>query len=103
MALLAGIVYWFAQANLEQLWQVTGITVPVIIMLAAALAATDARAGALWPRLGSRLRRRPAPQTGTEEALQPDGLFSDGFRVGLIVLSAAVLILAVSSYLLESL
>ena len=128
MALLAGIAYWFVHANLQQLWRTTGITVGVILMLAAALAATDARAGALWPRVGAGLRRKPTSQTGaaaedapTDKAaggasragaknrrrgfprghLRPKGLLSEGFRVGLIVLSAAVLILAASAYLIE--
>jgi hypothetical protein len=133
MALLAGTAFWFIDANLEQLWRTTGITVAVILMLAAALAAADAQAGALWPRLAAKLRRGPVSQTETaaedapsEEAagaeaaggrsragrkekrrrfphgrLRPEGLLSEAFRVGLIVLSAAVLILAASAYLLE--
>ena len=87
----------------------------------------------MWPRLGARLRRKPASHAGAasedaasedalgEEAaagesrvgrkekrrrfpygrLRPEGLLSETFRVGLIVLSAAVLILAASAYLLE--
>ena len=97
-------------------------------MLAAALAATDARGGALWPRVGAGLRRKPTSRTGaaaedapTDKAaggasragaknrrrdfprghLRPKGLLSEGFRVALIVLSAAVLILAASAYLIE--
>lgn len=124
-ALLAGLAYWFVNANLEDLLRTSGITVPVLLMLAAVLAASDARAGALWPRLASWLRRGPAPRTditsgaatstatddgakGGEEKhrrlafghLRPEGLLSEGFRVGLVVLSAVVVILAASAYLL---
>lgn len=120
-ALLAGLAYWFVNANLEDLLRTTGITVPILLMLAAVLAAGDARAGALWPRLASWLRRGAAPrmdiasgtatsdgETGGEEKhrrlafghLRPEGRLSEGFRLGLIVLSAAVVILAASAYLL---
>ena len=121
----------------------TGITVPALLMLAAALASTDARARTMWPRLSRRLRHRPAGrgqgaegapateagvagQTGTAvigrsaqraAALarvhktarlrvghpQPEGLLTGVFRVWLVMLSAAVVILAVSDYLLARL
>jgi hypothetical protein len=132
MALVAAMSGWFVQANLVPLWQYAGITVPILLLLAAAVSATDGRAGTLWPRLSARLRRRPGgrpegtePDGGDDEddrraatrsarskarrgrflrgRLRPEGLLSEGFRVGLIVLSAAVLILAASAYLLESL
>ena len=137
MALLSAMAGWFVHANLVQIWQYAGITVPVLLLLAAALSATDGRAGVLWPSLRARLRRRqdgqPDPgetqQEGAEHQgaddyrrtptrsarnkerrghflrgrLRPEGLLSEGFRVGLIVLSAAVLILAASAYVLESL
>ncbi len=146
MALLAGIVYWFAQANLDPLWQMTGATAPALLMLAAALAATDARARTMWPRLGRRLRRRPAaatqptavekapPTTGPTDdtwelvapavlrryiahpsrsrrlrallpkhrRLQPPGRLSAIFRYCLMVLSVAVVALAVAAYVLVS-
>ena len=103
-----------------------------VLLLAAAVSATDGRAGTLWPRLGARLRRRPDGRADDGEAdredadddripatrgarrketrrrflrgrLRPDGPLSEVFRVGLIVSSAAVVILAASAYLLESL
>ena len=110
MALLAAVAYWFIHANLEPLWRMTGITLPAILMLAAALAATDARARMMWPRLSRRLRRRPAasakPYKTQRVALghpQPEGLLTEVFRVGLAVLSLAVVVLAVSDYLLARL
>jgi hypothetical protein len=118
MALLAAVAYWFVHANLERLWPMTGVTLPVLLMLAAALAATDARARTMWPRLSRRLRlrRTPAPVTPGPSAPEisapepptralpgPAGLLSDTFRVGLIVLSAATVVLAVSAYLVASL
>jgi hypothetical protein len=143
MALLAAVAYWLVHANLEPLLQMTGITVPALLMLAAALASTDARARTMWPRLSRRLRHRPAGrgqgaegaqaaeagmagQTGTAAigpsgqgaaALarayrttrlrvghpQPEGLLTAVFRVWLVVLSAAVVILAISDYLLARL
>ena len=132
MALVAAMAGWFVHANLVQLWQYAGITAPVLLLLAAAVSATDGRVGTLWPRLGARLRHSPGglPAAGEAESgdadddrlavtrntrdkqkrsrflrgrLRPEGLLSEGFRVGLIVLSAAVMILAASAYLLESL
>jgi hypothetical protein len=126
MALLVGSAYWFVHANLEPLWQMTGVTLPALLMLAAALAATDARARTMWPHLGRRLRHKPGVQAAAvssppgatpvpsdeapgeaglvrrfrTRALQPEGPLSMAFRIGLIVLSAAAVILAVSAYLL---
>ena len=108
ISLLAALVLWFAQANMEGLWQATAVTVPALLVLAAALAATDARAGTVWPRIQKGLRRS-GRGTRTRRArrlhgrLRPDGPLSQTFRVGLGVLSAAVVVLAVSAYLLAAL
>jgi hypothetical protein len=110
MALLAAVAYWFIQADMEPLWQMTGITLPALLMLAAALAATDARAGTMWPRLSQRLRHSPAASIRVRKTHrlplghpQPEGLLTGVFRVGLAVLSAAVIVLAVSGYFLARL
>jgi len=123
MALLAAVVYWFIHANLEPLWQMTGVTLPALLFLAAALAATDARARTMWPHLSRRLRHTSTAHTGEaasdrsapEHSMlgriyrtrrltfgrpQPEGRLSEAFRIGLVVLSAAVIVLAVSNYLL---
>ncbi len=60
MALFVGASYWFVHANLEWLWPLPGVTIPALLMLAAGVAATDAQAGTMWPRL-SRWMARSAP------------------------------------------
>jgi hypothetical protein len=49
MALFAGAAYWFLHAKVDRLWPMAGLTMPALLMMAAGLAATDARAGTLWP------------------------------------------------------
>jgi hypothetical protein len=135
MALFVGAAYWFVHANMEWLWPIPGVTIPALLMVAAGVAATDARAGTLWPRLSDWSRRRThaglaygtegtaaarsvSPATGPasmdpqqaplgshsrwspQARLRPPGPLSQGFRVALITLSAFVLILAGSAYLL---
>jgi hypothetical protein len=74
MGLSMGATYWFIHANVEWLWQMAGVSIPALLMLAAGVAAVDARAGALWPRL-SRWLRSPgaeaAAAAGLEEEAQP--------------------------------
>ncbi len=101
MALFAGAAYWFLEANMESLWPMAGVTVPALLMIAAGLAATDARAasagsGAAEPRAQS-ARRFPRGD------LRPAGRLSRAFRIALIVLSAAVVILSGSAYLVVTL
>jgi hypothetical protein len=115
MALFAGVAYWFVHANFEGLWQVPGVTLPALLMLAAAVASTDARAGTVWPRLARGAQRGfrvgasgPAGDRSSESVagrspfgrLQPPGPLSQGFRIALIVLSGLVVVLAASAYLL---
>jgi hypothetical protein len=110
MALFGGATYWFVHANMEWLWPVAGVTIPALLMLAAGVAATDARAGIVWPRLSGRWRR-PNPDGDAEGSarktrwlpygrLTPPGPLSQAFRIALIALSAFVVILAGSAYLL---
>ena len=70
MALLGGVAYWFVHANVEHLWQVAGVTIPALLMLAAAMASVDARAGTMWPRIvrsadGDRQGAPPVPCRGS--------------------------------------
>lgn len=58
MGLLLGILYWLIHASVDWLWQMTGVAIPLLLLLAAALSEVDARAGILWPRLNRRLRIR---------------------------------------------
>ena len=142
MALFAGAAYWFLHANMEWLWQMAGVTVPALLMIAAGLAATDARAGTLWPWLNRRWRQRVPAHAMSETAhaeqaaaageggrqaptsdrpgsagpgvaepreqsarhfargdLWPAGRLSQAFRIALIILSVAVVILSGSAYL----
>jgi hypothetical protein len=100
MALFVGAAYWFVHANVEWLWQVAGASVPALLMLAAALASIDARAGTMWPRIARWLPQKPAaaadavPEKRRGDLLRPPGPVSRIFRIALIVLSAAVLVLA---------
>jgi hypothetical protein len=125
MALFAGTTYWFVHANMEWLWPVPGVTVPALLMLGAGVAATDALAGTMWSGLSRRVTRTALPGNSPEEAadgavsgvpgsavtemkgrwspvgtLRPPGLLSQAFRIALITVSAFVLILAGSAYLL---
>jgi len=103
MALFAGAAYWFVQASLDPLWHVPGATIPALLMIAAGTAITDARAGILWPR-AHRWLQRGTPESASRGRLvgrlRPRGPLSQGFRIGLGILSAAVIIFAASAYLL---
>jgi O-Antigen ligase len=115
MALFAGVAYWFVHANFEKLWRVPGVTIPALLMLAAVVASTDARAGTLWPRIAQWTQQRsrvgpPGPAAGSSSEivtrslpfgrLQPPGPLSQGFRIALISVSGLVVVLAASAYLL---
>jgi hypothetical protein len=130
MALFAGAAYWFVQANIDWLWRIPGVTIPALLLVTAGVAATDARAGTLWPRVERRLRHTTSYKiSGAKSAahtvegatgdgtpdhaswtrrfprgrLEPAGLLSQAFRIGLLVFSAAAIIFAASAYLLASL
>jgi hypothetical protein len=115
MSLLVGLAFWFSLANMEPLWQMPGLTVPALLMLGAALARTDSRAGTLWPKIRQRLqRKRRRAAVATVETitprgrrflshlphghLRPPGTLSQAFRVMLLVVSAVVVVLAVCAY-----
>ena len=125
MALLAGAAYWFIHANVEWLWQMAGVSIAAVLMLAAGVAAADARAGVMWPRACRWLRRKGSARqdgvrahaeaegaaTGTGQADSLAGVepheytqhssepLSLTFRIGLIVLSVVVLLLAGFAFL----
>ena len=74
MALLVGAAFWFIHANVEGLWQMPGVSVPAVLMLAAGVAAVDARAGVLWPQVTRRLRwKSRASNAGTVEPTAETG------------------------------
>ena len=87
IALFVGVAYWFIHANVEWLWQMAGVTIPAVLMLAAALAGVDARAG------------RAEGSSASGGAALPSGLLSWTYRVGLGLVAAALLALAGLSYL----
>ncbi len=124
MALFVGAAYWFVFANVEWLWQAAGVSIPALLMLAAGLASVDARAGTMWPRITGRLPQnresmtaradtapdakapesRPGPRRAQRKRwgigpLRPPGPLSQTFRIGLIVLSVAVLLLVGPAFL----
>ena len=82
MALLAGCAYWLIHASVDWLWQMAGVTIPAVLLLAAGVASMDARAELLWPRLNRRLRltarattsapTRPEGAEGAEEPMPLD-------------------------------
>ena len=97
MALFAGAAFWFLEANMESLWPMAGVTVPALLMIAAGLAATDARAASAGS--GAAEPRAPSARRFPRGNLRPAGRLSRAFRIALIVLSVTVVILSGSAYL----
>jgi hypothetical protein len=56
-AVAVAALYWLLHGGIEWLWQGPAVTIPVLLLLASGLAEIDSRAGAVWPRWGSVLRR----------------------------------------------
>lgn len=80
LALLAGCAYWLIHASVDWLWQMAGVSIPAVLLLAAGVAGVDARAGILRPRV-SKSSRAMRPQTTTspqrwDEASVTAGLVS---------------------------
>jgi hypothetical protein len=107
MALLVGAAYWLIHGNVEWLWQVPGATIPAVLMVAAALASVDARAGVLWPRTSRWLLwKRSTDEAGSEPGQTGARLapfsrrpLSRAFRIGSIVVSVVVVALAGLTFL----
>ena len=100
MALLAGVAYWLVHASVDWLWQMAGVTIPALLLLAAALASTDARAGIMWPRWNRWLGMKPS-SSGTDDdtsgqrhsdPVRPSGIVSPVFRALMVTLSLVVII-----------
>ena len=60
MSLLVAVAYWFVHGSVDWLWQMAGVTIPALLMLAAALSGIDAHVDVMWPRWNRWLRIRPA-------------------------------------------
>jgi len=81
MALLTGAAFWFIHASVDWLWQMPGVSIAALLLLAGAVAGVDARAGVMWPRLNRRRAREvppaedmPATQSAETETSHEDGL-----------------------------
>jgi len=84
MALLAGAAYWLIHAGVDWLWQMPGVTIPALLFVAAGVAAVDAQAGLLRPRINRSLKMGgpavPAEPVGKEPV--------DAQKPGMVVQSA---------------
>jgi hypothetical protein len=94
MALVVGAAYLFIHTNVQWLWRLPGMSIPAVLMLAAAVAAVDARAGLMWPRANSQLRWKGRRRESDANHFLSQEPLSRAFRFGLIVLSILVLLLA---------
>jgi hypothetical protein len=56
IGLTLGVLYWLVHASVDWLWQMAGVAIPMLLLLAAGLASIDARADILWPRWNRWLR-----------------------------------------------
>jgi hypothetical protein len=86
MALLAGCAYWLVHASVDWLWQMPGVTIPAILLLAAGLAAVDSRAEA----------SRPLQPGATDSSREPRGRI---FRLLMVASSLVVIVFAGLPYL----
>lgn len=98
MALLSALAYWLIHGSVDCVWQATAASMAALLFLAAGLAEVDARVDVLWPRVSAFLRMWNSYGDG-RPALRPAGLLSVVFRMSLVVLSAALIILAALPYL----
>ena len=71
MAVLAALAYWLIHAGFDRLWQITAVAIPALLLLAAGLAATEARVGTMWPRWEKWLR--VGARGGEDDAEADDG------------------------------
>ena len=78
MALFAGIAYWLIHASVDWLWQMAGVSIPMLLFLAAGVAAVDGRVDVFWPRWKRWLNARwkviaPSEPDTLEGALAANG------------------------------
>ena len=66
MAILVGVAYWLVHASVDWLWQMAGVSIPMLLLLAAGVAGVDARAEVVWPRWNRWLRSRPPEGQGVQ-------------------------------------
>ena len=127
--LAIGVLYWLIHGSVEWLWNMPGVSLPAVLMLALGVASVDARAGVLWPRMqawmagrmgthatpsqtaeledsapeaaGQRRRRegRRARRERRDLSMAPPGRVSLWFRRVLVVTATVTLIALVLPYL----
>ncbi len=66
MAIFTGIVYWLIHASVDWLWQMAGVAIPMLLLLAAGIAGVDGRVDIIWPRLSRWLQFRLPEGARTE-------------------------------------
>lgn len=49
--LAISVLYWMIHGSVEWLWNMPGVSLPAVLMLALGVASVDARAAVIWPRL----------------------------------------------------
>lgn len=109
IALLGGAAYWLIHASVDWIWQMPGVTMGAFLLLAAAVASIDARAGVLWPRLrrwlslgasGTLNETGPdTPESQRAHTHRAHRLLDPVFRALIVTLSAVLLLVAGLPYL----
>lgn len=103
MALVAGVSYWIIHASVDWLWQMAGVTLPAIMLLAAALAGVDARGNHLAPAgpvpssVGLTRQQIHQPEDDRRSfpgSPRPSRALSSPFRVLMVTLSLLVIVCA---------
>jgi hypothetical protein len=65
--LAIGVLYWLIHGSGEWLWNMPGVSLPAVLMLALGVASVDARAGVLWPRLHAWMAARTGSRATPSE------------------------------------
>jgi hypothetical protein len=91
MALLAACAYWLVHASIDWPWRMSGVTLPILLLLAAGLGSLDTSANPLRLRPW---RSRRIAQTGVAGLSRSSWLRSSVFRGSLLTLSLLVFVFA---------
>ncbi len=73
MALFVAVAYWMVHASVDWLWQMAGLSIPMLLLLAAGVAGVDARAGVMWPRWNRWLGTRSQAEQPAKEPRSHSG------------------------------
>jgi len=85
MAIFAAVAYWLIHASVDWLWQMAGVSIPALLLLAAGVASVDARAEIMWPRWSRWLSVRPRTDTPVPSEVESAGLEHAPAQEGLLV------------------